>query len=194
MRSLGPVLAVVIAIIAAAALVGGTYASYVAPPTVVRFDGVALSIHYGNGSSGLFGPAQQNSCNETLPWGPQWSALGPSCPPQLVGGASYVLQFIVLGNPCLPSGNPCSALGLWTNLTLRASFFFQLNPIQWGASDTSLNSSTGLFQANQTFLFGPGDWEGWVAVFTLPSHFAPPPWGLWLNATLSIQLTNQTQV
>ena len=67
MPSRGPVVAVIVALMAALALVGGTYSAYVAGPTIVRFDGLALNITYGNGSSGVYGPPEQNACHETLP-------------------------------------------------------------------------------------------------------------------------------
>ncbi len=156
-------------------------------PVVVRFGGVALDITYLNGSAHVFGATDQNACNESLAIGPSTPALRPDCPGALVGGVSYDLQFFV-------AGNAGSAPGLWTNWTVTAPFDFELNPNMYGWVPTTFSAVTGLYEGGGHFLYTAGEFSGWALVFTMPTTLHSPPSGLWLNATLMVEPTNQTQV
>lgn len=180
----GPIIAIVVGLITATALIAGSYVSQASAPSVVRLNGVALDITYLNGSSPIFGPTVQNACNETDPAGPGLPLLVPTCPSELVNGASYNVPFFV-------TGNPGHSPGLWTNMTVTAPFAFQLFPAPSG-SPNSASTARGDFEANQTFLYQVGAWTSWDMVFALPSSFGPVAGGLWLQATLTVQPTNQT--
>jgi hypothetical protein len=179
------IVALVVGTIIATALVASSYSAHVAGPAAVKFDGVTLQILYLGGSPQTFGPAHQNACNETFPTGPDWPSFGPECPGELVTGDSYDLQFFVTGD----SG---SSPGLWTNMTVSGPFEFEVNPQSQGTIPTSYSSTTGLYEGGQNQLYSAGEWSGWALVFTLPTTFTAPPAGLWLNASLTVQPTNQT--
>lgn len=166
-------------------LAGSLTGLYLAEPVVVRFEGVALQVTYLNGSADIFGPTEQNACNETLP------LLGPygvpHCPRLLVGGVSYDIQFFVIGDYG-------TSPGLWTTWTVTAPFDFELNPNMYGWVPTTHSAATGLYEGGGHFLYTVGEFTSWALVFTLPTTFHSPPSGLWLNATLLVEPTNQTQV
>ena len=181
------VLAIVLGVVAASAMVAGSYAGHAAGAHVVQFNGVRLDTVYLNDSPEVFGPAVQNACNESLPTGPSWPGFGPECPAQLVGGVSYDIVFFMIGHVgSLP--------GLWANMTVTAPFAFQVNPGTAGDIPTAYSGTTGLFESGDHFLYTGGEWMGWALVFTMPTRFSFPPGGLWLNASLTIQPTNQTAV
>lgn len=179
-------LALLVGALVAIVLVVGSYPAHVAGPNVVRFDGVALHIHYLNDSSQTFGPATQNACNETFPIG-RTSPPQPECPKELVGGASYDLWFFETGNPGISPG-------LWANMTVAGPFFFQVNPGVYGDTPTTYSSANGTFVGGDHFLYGVGQWSGWDLAFTFPPTLTSPAGGLWMNANLTVQLTNETTV
>jgi len=172
-------------VIVGISLVGAVYGPHVSGPIQVRFDGVALTTTYLNGSSTLFGPAHQNACNETFPAGPGWPSTGPDCPALLTGGTQYDLYFF-------ETGNPGYSPGLWANMTVRAPFDFAVEPGVEGSIPTTYSAITGLYTGGANLLFDHGEWSGWGLVFTMPDSFPSHPSGLWLNATLTVQPTNQT--
>jgi hypothetical protein len=177
--------AVVIGVIIAAAMVTASFATHTTTASTVQFDGVAIATTYLNGSSPIFGPPSQNSCDESPSLGTQWPGPGAGCPSQLVGGDSYDFAFFA-------TGNPGSWPGLWANLTLTAPFNFTVNPGTAASIPTVLSRATGLFVGGGNQLFGAGEWWTWNLVFTMPQPYASPPGGLWLHATLTVQPTNQT--
>jgi hypothetical protein len=184
MRSRTPSVAAILGVIAAVALVSGTYLVYVAPPTVVRFDGVALNTTYGSGSPEYFGPPVQNACNETL--SPERGIpLSPSCPTQVIQGDSYDIVFYV-------AGHAGSSPGLWVNMTMVGAFVFEVNPGTLGNIPTTYSTATGLYQGGADELFTGGEYMGWGLVFTLPNSYKVPAGGLWFSANVTIQPTNQT--
>ncbi len=180
-------LAVLVGALVATFLVVGSSLGPVARPDVVRFDGVELQIDYLNGSPPTFGPPSQNACNETFPVGSSSPPPAPECPEELFGGSSYDLWFFEAGNP---GGSP----GLWANMTVAGPFFFQVNPGLSGDTPTIYSSANGTFVGGDHFLYGLGEWSGWALVFTLPTSLSPPAGGLWFDATLTIQPTNETTV
>ena len=185
------VLTVAVGTLVAVTLVVGTYSSHVIGPITVRFDGVALHSVYLNNSSEYMpryiGPVEQNACDETFSLGPGSPSLRQDCPIQLVGGHSYDFGFFTVGNP----GN---SPGLWANMTVTAPFHFEVNPGLYGVIPTTYSNTTGLYEGGDHFLYGAGEWLGWVLVFTFPTALNSPLGGLWLNANLTIQPTNETTV
>jgi hypothetical protein len=177
-------LAVVAGVLIGLALVAASYGLRAPAPTQVRFDGVALSIAYLNGSSEVFGPTDQNACNETLVIGPG-SSLAPECPKVLVEGTAYAVQFFMMGN-----GG--TSPGLWANMTLTAPFNFTVDPGMMGQIPTTYSTSTGLYTGGENELYDQGSYSGIVFEFTMPTGFPSPAQGLWLHAALTVQPTNQT--
>jgi hypothetical protein len=183
----GSLVAIFLGSLLGVALVVGSYSVPVQGPARVNLDGVALTVTYLNRSSSLFGPVEQNGCNETLPTTSGWPTFGPRCPAQLVVGTTYDLQFFV-------TGNPGSSPGLWVNMTVAAPFDFQLYPAPTD-NPTWLSNGSGLYEATQTQLYQMGQWSGWALVFTFPAALGPVgpnAGGLWLRASLTVQPTNQT--
>jgi len=172
-------------VIIAAAIVTASMATYIAPVSSVRFDGVAIRTTYLNVSASIFGPPSQNACNQTFPLGPQWPTGRPGCPSQLDVGQSYDFGIFV-------TGNPGSWPGLWANLTVSAPFNFSVNPGSAASFPTVFSKATGLFEGGGDQLFDAGSWWSWNLVFTFPPPSTSPPAGLWLNAALTVQPTNQT--
>lgn len=179
-----PVSAAVLGAIAGALLVVSATAFYLPSPgpVVVQFDGVDLSVTYLNGSKPIFGPSHENACNESVPY---WLHGGPDCPTYLVGGQTYAFAFLVVWSPGpLP--------GIWTNWTVNASFSFETNPGTHGWVRTTYSSSSGFYQGGGHLLLSQGEGFGLSLFFTMPTTVKAPASGLWLNATLSVQPTNQT--
>lgn len=180
---------------AAAVIVGALVAtsvvivslSYHPGPTVVQFNGVSLHTTYFGNSSGAFGPADQNACNETYLAGWNGPDMLPKCPQSLVGGTSYNLWFFT-------TGNPGKWPGLWINMTVSGPFYFEVNPQNYGYIPTTISNVTGLFEGGGHFLYDGGQYSGWDLLFTFPTNFASPVGGLWLSANLTVEPTNQTMV
>ena len=75
------------------ALVPGCLVRPAASPETTTFDGVSITISYVDGYAQIYGPAQQNACNETFPLGIQWSASTPTCSATVVAGVQYDFIF-----------------------------------------------------------------------------------------------------
>lgn len=153
------------------------------PPPQVHLDGITLHITYLNGSSQLFGPPDQNACNETLHAFPG-PPPSPDCPSLLIGGNPYEFGFFC-------TGNFGSSPGVWTNFTLSAPFAFAVDPGYIGQIPTTYSASTGLFTGGANMLFSQGEWICSSLEFTMPRSSPSSPTGLWLNATLAVQPTNE---
>jgi len=179
------VVALAVGAIVGVVVVAGSFQPLGASPARVSFDGIQLQVTYLNGSSQVFGPVDQNACNETLhmPSGPP---LTPECPAALVDGSSYSFEFYWTGDPV--GFSP----GLWTNFTITAPFNFTVDPGYIGSVLTSYSTTLGVYVGGANMLFSGGEYIGSALVFNMPNNLHPASPVLWLHGTLSVQPTNET--
>ena len=183
------IVAIAVAVLLGLTLVLGSYLAQTPNPASIRFDGVSLNTSYLGGISHVFGPTEQNACNESA-LSQNLLNFRPSCPTQLVGGTSYAIQFFV-------SGYAGSSPGLWVNMSVEGVLYFQVNPGTSGALPPGGSYSLTPDADGADQLYVPGEVSSWVLVFTFPNSLPSTvhvPGGLWFYAWLTVQPTDETTI